>query len=92
MLTSSQCDLRGNCVNNLGMWNVRGKNGIAMRKEVVDVFKEGKFELLILTETKFKGNGEVSWCEVNGIVEGIQEIERATEGAAILINDSSTVL
>ena len=34
------------------------------REEVVDVFRKGKFELLALTETKLKGNGEVSWCKV----------------------------
>ena len=32
------------------------------------VFREAKFELLALTETKLKGNGEVSWCGVNGII------------------------
>ena len=43
----------------LGTWNVRGINEVAQREEVVDVFREGKFELLSLTETKLKGNGEV---------------------------------
>ena len=38
------------------------------REEVVDVFKEGKFKLLALTETKLKGEREVSWCGVNGII------------------------
>ena len=36
--------------------NVRGINGTAKREEVVDVFREGKFDLLALTETKWKGN------------------------------------
>ena len=31
----------------------------------MDVFKDGKFELLALTETKLNGNEEVSWCGVN---------------------------
>ena len=53
----------------------------------MDVFRKGKFELLALTETKLKGNGEVSWCGVNGIIAGIQEMERAREGVAILLND-----
>ena len=39
---------------------------------VVDVFKEGMFELLALTETKLKGDGEVSWCGVNDITDGVQ--------------------
>ena len=51
------------------------------------VFRKGKFELLALKETKFKGNGELSWCGVNGIIAGVQEMERAREGVAVLLND-----
>ena len=54
---------------------------------MVDVFREGKFELLGMTEKKLKANGEVSWCEVNGITAGVKEMERARECAAILLND-----
>ena len=53
----------------------------------MDVFREEKFELLVLTETKLKGNGEVSWCGVNGIIADVQEMERAREGVAILLNN-----
>ena len=53
----------------------------------MDIFKKGKFELLALTETKLKGKGEVSWCRVNGIISGVQEMERAREGVAVLLND-----
>ena len=35
---------------------------------MVDIFKEGKLELLALTETKLQGKGEVSWTGVNGII------------------------
>ena len=52
-------------------------------KRVVDIFIKGNFELLALTETKLKGEGEVSWCEVNGIISGVQEME----GVAVLLND-----
>ena len=52
----------------------------------MDVFREEKFELLILTEKKLKRNGKVSWCVVNGIIGGFQEMERAREGVAILLN------
>ena len=38
-------------------------------------------------ETKLKGNGEVSWCRVNGNIAGVQEMEKAREGEAILLND-----
>ena len=43
--------------------------------------------MLALTETKLKGNGEVSWCGVNGITAGVQEMERAREGVAVVLND-----
>ena len=76
-----------NYVNPLGTWNVRGINGTAKREEVVNTFKKGKFELLALTETKLKRKGEVSWCGVNGIIAGVQAMERAREGVAILLND-----
>ena len=31
--------------------------------------------------------GEISWCGVNGFIAGVQEIEGAREGVAILLND-----
>ena len=76
-----------NYVNHLCAWNVRGINGTAKREELVDLFRKGKFEMLGLTETKLKGNGEVSWCGVNGIIAGVQEMERARERVANMIND-----
>ena len=53
----------------------------------MDVFRKGKFELLALMETNLKGNGEVLWCGVNGIIAGVQEMKRAREGVAVLLND-----
>ena len=50
-----------------------------------NIFRRRKFELLVLTEEKLKGNGAVSWCKVNGIV-GVQEIERARECVAVLMS------
>ena len=61
-------------------------------EEVVDFFKEGKVELLALTETKLKGNGEVSWCRINGIIAGVKEMERGREGVAILLQCSGRLL
>ena len=40
-----------------------------------------------MNETKLKGNGEVLWCKVNGIIVKVQEIEWATEGVAVLMNN-----
>ena len=52
-------------------WYVRIINGTVKREEVVDVFRKEKFELLALTETKLKENGEVSWWGVNGIIADV---------------------
>ena len=71
----------------MGTWNVRGINDAAKREELVDVFRKGKFELLGLMETKLSRNGEVSWWGVNGLIAGVQELERAREGVAILLNN-----
>ena len=49
--------------------------------------RERKFELFVLTEKNFKGNGEVSWCGINGIITDVQEVERAREGLPILFNN-----
>ena len=38
---------------------------------MVDVFRKGKFELLVLIEIKLKRNVEGSWCGVNGIIDSI---------------------
>ena len=54
---------------------------------MINVFKELKFESLALTKTKLKRMGEVSWCGVNYIIAGVQEMERAREGVSILLND-----
>ena len=54
---------------------------------MLDILRKGNFELLALTETKLKGNVEVSWSGVNDIIAGDHEMERATEGVTILLND-----
>ena len=41
---------------------------------MVDVFRKGKFELLAVNETKFKGNEVVSWCEVNDVIAVVHEM------------------
>ena len=70
----------------LGTGNVRGINRTVV-KGGGNVFRKGKFKLLALTETKLKGNGGVSWREVNGIIASFQEMERARKGGSILLND-----
>ena len=39
-----------------------------------------------LSETKLKRNWEVSWCGLNNIIAGVQNIERAGQGMAVLMN------
>ena len=39
------------------------------------MFLKGKSELFSLSEKKMKGNGEVSWCGVNGLSADVQETE-----------------
>ena len=68
------CVTRRNCVNFLGYMECKGDKWIEKRKEVVDIFRKGKFELFALIETKLKGNAKVSWSGVNGIIS-VQEIE-----------------
>ena len=44
----------------LGIWNVRGINGIAKREEMVDLSKKLKFELLVVSEPKIVENGDIT--------------------------------
>ena len=57
---------------------------------MIGAFKKGKFELLALIKAKLKGNGEVSWCVVDGITACVQKIERAREGVVVFINDDGS--
>ena len=61
-----------------GVLRVKGINGTAKREEVVEIFKERKFKLLALMDTRLKGKEDVSWYGVNGIIASIQ-MERARE-------------
>ena len=43
--------------------------------------------MVALTETKLKGNGEVSWRGINGIIAGVQGMERTRKRVAILLKN-----
>ena len=47
------------------------------------MFSERESVLLALIETRLKGNREVSWCEVSGIIAGVQKIKRGREGVSL---------
>src|SRR5678816_3426857 len=78
---------RRKCMNRMDTWNVRGINVEEKRREVMDVFGKGKFDLLALTETKMEGKGEIKWCGVKCVRAGVEENERGREGVAILMSD-----
>ena len=59
----------------MGTWKVKEINEIAKSDDEGDAFRKEKLEFLALTETKLKKNMEVSWCRVNGIIVGVQEIK-----------------
>ena len=48
---------------------------------MVGAFRKGEFELLALAETKLKGNGEGSWCGVNGIIARVVLVLLGGQGA-----------
>ena len=79
---------RQNCMSRLGTWNVGGINGEEKRGEVMNVFRNGGFELLALTETKMKGSGEDEWYGVRCVYSGVERNVRAKERVAILISES----
>ena len=54
-------------------WNCKERGGSGC-------FQKKKFELIALMETKLKGNGEVSWCVVNDIIAGVQEMKELGKG------------
>ena len=62
-------------------------NAMKRKEVVVGIFKRGKFELLVLKEMTLKGMGEVSCYGVNVILTSVQEMERAREVVAVLLND-----
>ena len=71
-------------LNRLGTWNARGINGTSKKEEVVDVFREGKFELLALMETIQR-----EWSSRYHGVEQMASLlmSRRWKEVAILLND-----
>ena len=53
---------------------------------IVDIFNERKLDVMALSETKLKGEGERMWEGQRVIVSGVSERCRAREGVAVLIS------
>ena len=69
----------------VGTVNVRGCNMDEKKCMIVDMFRERKMDVLVLSETKVKGIGEHEWEGERVIVSGVSERIRAREGVAVLI-------
>ena len=65
--------------------NVCGCNVDEKKCMIVDMFRERKMDVLVLSETKVKGIGEREWEGERVIVSGVSERMRAREGVAVLI-------
>ena len=78
------CNTRQNFVNCLGTWNVRGIILWRGRRWWTSS-KRGSLICLPWWRWNWKGEGKVSWVKVNGIISGVQEVERARERVAFLL-------
>ena len=69
----------------VGTLNVRGCGMDEKKCMIVDMFKERKMDVLVLSETKVKGKRETEWEGERVVVSGVDERCRAREGVAIMI-------
>ena len=66
--------------------NVQGCNDSAKRECLGRMFAERGLDVLVLSETKLKGKGEVSFGEVSGRVSGVDS-GWAREGVCIIVSE-----
>ena len=57
------------------------------KREVVSVFRKGKFDSFVMINVRRKGNREILWHGVRGICVEVQENESAREGVTVLLNN-----
>ena len=69
----------------VGTLNVRGCSTDEKRCMIVNMFRERKMDVLVLSETKVKGTGEREWEGERVIVSGVCERMRAREGVAVVV-------
>ena len=77
----------GSKVMRVGCLNVRGANAEIKKGEVGLIFRERNLDVLALTETKLKGEGNIDFGGFNGSFSGVNERVRAREGVAIIMKD-----
>src|SRR6201990_2982289 len=71
----------------VGTLNVRGVNKEEKKEEVVVVMEESRLDILALTETKLKGEGDLAFGKYRGLYAEVNERVRAREGVAIVMRD-----
>ena len=69
----------------VGTLNVRGCNTDEKRCMIVNMFKERKMDVLVLSETKVKGTGEREWEGERVIVSGVSERMRPREEVVVMV-------
>ena len=69
----------------MGCLNVCGCGADEKKCMIVDMFKERKMDVLALSETTVKGEGEREWEGEQVIVSGVPDRCRAREGVAVVI-------
>ena len=69
----------------VGCLNVPGCGADEKKCMIVDMFKERKMDVLALSETKVKGEGERECEGEREIVSGVTDRCRAREGVAVVI-------
>src|ERR1700755_1264346 len=77
----------GSEVLKVGTLNVRGVNKEEKREEVGVVMDQRRLDILALTETKLKGEGDLAFGKYKGMYAGVNERVRAREGVAIVMRD-----
>ena len=67
--------------------NVMGCNGVEKRDEIGCMFEECQLDILGLSQTKMRGEGEMSFRGVRGVKSVVGRRENAREGVAVLMNE-----
>ena len=67
--------------------NVRGCNGGVKKYMIGDIMDERRMDVLVLSETKMRGKGEVVFGGARGRTSRVDGRMRAKEGVAIVLSE-----
>ena len=71
----------------IGCLKERGRNEVEKRDEIGNMFEECKLDILGLSETNFREEGEFNFGGVRGFKTGVGRRGNAREGVEILMNE-----